>query len=271
MEQLTQNVYVETNILACNLGLIKTGKGNVLIDSPLHPVDAVRWRQEAEKMGAVKYLILTEEHPDHFQSGDFLPGTLISSKTTRDALVNESRETIIQRLHDSPESIELMKDHGARLAEITFQERMSLHLGHHTFELFAIPGHSPGGIGVYIPEEKVVFATDILFHRMKSWLHVAVPEQWLASLKKIEALDVDHIVPGHGQICTKAYLTEQARIIESWIDLAKTAIQKGMSIEEACEKLDCPDPYPKQAGTPMDDAGLNRAIVARLYSLYADN
>jgi cyclase len=269
MKQITKNVYVEPDILACNLGLITTNAGNVLIDSPLDPVDAVRWRQEAEKKGDVKYLINTEEHPDHFQTSDFLPGTLITSAATRAALTKESAETIIPRLHGNAESIALMKDHGVRLAEITFTEQMSFYLGELSFELIALPGHSPGGIGVYIPEEKLVFTTDIIFNQAKSWLHVSVPEQWLASLKKIEALDVDYIVPGHGEICTKAYLKEQARVVEGWVAVAKTAIAKGLTAEQACQELDCPDPHPKQAGTPMDDDGLNQAIMARLYALYA--
>jgi glyoxylase-like metal-dependent hydrolase (beta-lactamase superfamily II) len=32
---------------------------------------------------------------------------------------------------------------------------------------FHLPGHSTAGIGVYIPEEQVVFTTDIVFHKRK--------------------------------------------------------------------------------------------------------
>ena len=270
MKQLTQNVFVEPNILACNLGLITTSAGNVLIDSPLLPVDAVKWREEALKMGEVMYLINTEEHPDHFQCCDFLPGTLVSSKATRDFLkANESAELITQRVQSSPESVALMKSCSVRLADITFEESMTIHLGGLMFELMSIPGHSPGGIGVFIPEEKVVFTTDIIFHKAKSWLQVADPEQWLVSLKKIEALPVEHIVPGHGEICTKDYLKEQAQIVQGWIDLVKSAIKRGLTQEQLWDEFKCPDPYPKQPGTPLTEEGLDKANIARLYSIYS--
>ena len=49
--------------------------------------------------------------------------------------------------------------------------------------------------------------------RIKSWLQEADPDQWFESLKKIGELDVDVIVPGHGEICKKDYLKEQSDIV----------------------------------------------------------
>jgi cyclase len=36
-----------------------------MIDTPMKPTDAVKWRDEAGKKGKIRYLINTEEHPDH--------------------------------------------------------------------------------------------------------------------------------------------------------------------------------------------------------------
>ena len=53
MIQVTQNVYVESGIKACNLGLITTKEGIVLVDVPIGPSDAVKWREEALKRGGI--------------------------------------------------------------------------------------------------------------------------------------------------------------------------------------------------------------------------
>ena len=152
---------------------------------------------------------------------------------------------------------------------ISFTGDLNIYLGDHTFKLFPLPGHSTGGIGVYIPEEGVVFATDCVFHRLKTWLQEAMPDQWFESLEKLSELDVDIIVPGHGDICSKDYLLEQTNIIKAWVDVVKSSIGRGLTREESIEKISQPDPYPKQTKTPMTEAELNIKNITRLYQLYS--
>jgi cyclase len=270
MIQISKNVYVENRIKACNLGLITTREGIVLIDVPLAPSDAVKWRDEVAKKGELRYLINTEEHADHCQNSWFFPGILITSQQTREKLAKEKIETVIERVkRTDPGGLPLMKGYRLRLADIAFTESLNIYLGDHTLRLFKLQGHSSGGIAVHLPEDRVVFTTDCVFHRVKSWLPEADPDQWFESLKKIGELDVDVIVPGHGEICKKDYLKEQSDIIRQWVDLVKSAIQKGWSVDEATRRISQPDPYPKQPGTPMTEDELNRAIITRLYQLYS--
>lgn len=49
MIQVTKNVFVENGMMACNLGMLVTKEGVVLIDTPMQPTNAVKWRNEAEK------------------------------------------------------------------------------------------------------------------------------------------------------------------------------------------------------------------------------
>lgn len=270
MIQVTKNVYVETGLLACNLGCVTTKEGVVMIDTPMQPTDAVKWRDDARKKGEIRYLINTEEHGDHWLGSHFFPGIVITHQETRDKLAKVSAAEVIERVkRRDPAGVSLMKGFQVRLADITFAESMNLYLGEHTLKLFHLPGHSTGGIGVHIPEERVVFTTDIVFHKMKSWLTESEPSHWLASLKKLGELDVDVIVPGHGALCKKDYLEEQASIVQGWVGAVRSAIKQGLSLEEAQARISSPDPYPKQAGTPMTESELNKTIIARLYQLFS--
>jgi cyclase len=270
MIQVTKNVYVETGMTACNLGFATTKEGIVMIDTPMRPTDAVKWRDEASKKGEIRYLINTEEHADHWQGSHFFPGILITHQETRDKLAKVAPTEVIERvMRTDPAGMPLLKGFQVRLANITFTESMNLYLGERSIKLFHLPGHSTGGIGVYFPEEGVVFTTDIVFHKRKSWLNEADPSQWLSSLKRLGELDLDVIVPGHGDLCKKDYLEEQANIVQEWVEAVRSAIKLGLNVEEAQAKISSPDPYPKQAGTPMTEPELNRAIIARLYLLYS--
>lgn len=270
MIQITKNVFVEENLVACNLGLITTREGLVLVDTPMRPTDTVKWRDEVNKKGKVQYLINTEEHPDHWIGTWFLPGVLISSEETRKKLAKMPKENPINIIKRSnPDGLSLAEGYSIKLAEITFSESMDLYLGDQTFKLFSLQGHSTGGIGVYLPQERVVFATDIVFHGLKSWLKEAVPEHWLESLKKLTALDVDFVVPGHGKVCKKDYLEKQAGIVRQWIEVVKTAIAQKWSKEESIAKISIPDPYPKDPRTYGTEQELNRDIISHLYDMYS--
>lgn len=272
MIQVSTNVCVESDIKFCNLGLITTKQGNVLIDTPMFLADAVKWRNEIMKRGKTRYVVNTEEHADHYQSSWFFSGVLITSEETRKKLGKISPAEFVNRIKSTnPDALSFLeKGYQLRLADITFSENLSFFLGDHTFRLFQLQGHSKGGIGVYIPEERVVFATDCVFHRVMTWLKEADPQKWLKSIIKLEELDIETIVPGHGSVCKKDYLKEQANIIQKWVDVVKSALSKGWSLEEAIKRIKSPDPYPKQLGSPMTRDELNRANVTRLYSYYTE-
>jgi cyclase len=270
MIQVTKNVFVENEMMACNLGLLVTTEGLVLIDTPMQPSNAVKWRGEAEKRGEIKYLINTEEHPDHWQGSYFFPGILITSQITRTKLGKVPVAVVEENVKQiDPRGVSLMKDYKVRLADITFEEGLTIYLGNHTIRLFSIPGHSTGGAGVYLPEEKVVFTSDTVFHKKKTWLQEADPKAWLESLEKLDRLDIDVVVPGHGDICHKDYFKEQRNIVEKWAEEVQEAMQRGLSAEEAAVRIVPPDPYPKQEGTPMTEAELNKTIVVHLYKYYS--
>jgi len=51
MKQVSSNVYVESDVTVCNLGMITTKDGVVMIDTPGDAADAVKWRDEVSKRG----------------------------------------------------------------------------------------------------------------------------------------------------------------------------------------------------------------------------
>jgi len=270
MKRVSANVYVESGFVACNVAFVTTKEGIVAIDTPMRPTEAMQWRDEISKRGQLRYLINTEEHADHWLSSWIFGGVLVTSQETRDKLSRISVEEAVEKVRRmDPNELPHMKSFNLRLADISFTGSLNLYLGDHSFRLFPLVGHSTGGIGVYIPEERVVFATDCIFHHLKTWLPEAIPDQWLESLEKLGGLDVDVIVPGHGDICNKDYLREQANIIKQWVAVVQAAIEQGISEEEAIAKISQPDPYPKQPNTPGTEPELNRKNIARLYQIYS--
>lgn len=268
MQKITDNIYTETGFRGCNPGFVVTTEGVVMIDTPQLPADVIGWRDEIAKHGSVRYLINTEPHGDHFTGNYNFEGTVVAHEGTREVILAASVEQLRERLRQTaPASLSLMEGFSFRSPTITLSQRLTLYVGDHTFQLINLPGHIPYQVAVYIPEERIVFTSDNVFGKVQAWLHQALPYEWLDSLKRIQELKADILVPGHGSICNRSYIPEMSAFIQSWIDAVAAAINQGMSLEQAQNKVPFLDRYPMEKGSEAMAREVQRMNVARLYEV----
>jgi cyclase len=272
LRQITPNVYVETEFAGSNVSFVTTGDGVVMIDTPMLPTDALAWRGEVVKKGEVRYLINTEHHPDHIAGNYFFSGIIVSSEETRREISLLPMEELRKRISLDPEGhARYLFDHchyRIRVPEITYSDRLSLCLANQTLELYHLPGHTLGQTVVYIPSEKVLMAGDNLTQNAQVFFHDAEPFLWLDSLRRIDELDVDFIVPGHGEVCTKRSITELSSFIQEWMDAVRQAISQGLTKEEAMMKISFLDRYPMPSLLKAWGPEVQRWNVSRLYDLF---
>jgi glyoxylase-like metal-dependent hydrolase (beta-lactamase superfamily II) len=271
LKQIAPNVYVETEFVGSNVSFVTTGEGVVMIDSPMLPTDALAWRGEIIKRGEVRYLINTEHHPDHIAGNYFFSGIVVSSEETRREILGLPLEEFRKRIALDPEGHGLyLLDHcnyRIKAPDLAYSGKLSLFSGDHTFELYQMPGHTLGQSAVYIPQEKVLITGDNLTYKNQIFLHDSHPFLWLESLEKIGEMEIDLIVPGHGEVCDKRSIRELSTFIQEWIDAVKGAIRQGMSKEEAMAKISFLDRYPMPSVLQSWGPDLQRWNVARLYHL----
>ena len=266
MKKITDNVYVESQISVCNSSFVVTKEGVVVIDTPMVPANAKKWAKEAAKFGPIRYVINTEPHGDHISGNCYFGGTLIAHEGTRDAILASKVEDIKGMLQMMSPGTPLDKDFRYRPPDITLSERLNFYLGDHTFHLTNMPGHSPHQVAVHVPEERIVFTSDNISRGMP-FFRQALPDKWLKTLKNLEKLDVDHVVPGHGDVGDKSCFAEMYKTVTIWIDAVKEAIAKGMTLVEAQQKVTMAKQFPN---LPRDErtAGIIRMNVERLYELF---
>ena len=68
------------------------------------------------------------------------------------------------------------------------------------FEIIKTPGHSRGGICIYMPKEKILFSGDTIFHNGyigRTDLPGSSHEDIKITLKKLEKIDYELLCPGH--------------------------------------------------------------------------
>ena len=267
MRKIAPNVYTEISGRGCNFSWVVTKEGVVIIDTPTVPSDAIKWHDEISKSGPIRYVINTEPHMDHFAGNSFMGGTLIAHDGVREAILKapmEQLQDMIKRF--APESPPPEKDFRFRPPDITYSQSLTLYLGEHTFKLIHMPGHTPFQSVVFVPEERVVFTSDNVVHRVHPYLHQSLPHDWLKTLKKMQEFEADVFVPGHGDITDKNGLKEMNTLIQAWIDAAQKAIDEGIPLEEAKKKITMVGHFPyltRDARTEM----IEGMSITRLYEV----
>ena len=267
MEQITSNVYVETQIRGCNHGFVTTSEGVVMIDSPHKPSDALKLKAEIAKHGELRYIINTEPHGDHWTGNAFFDAPVIAHEGVRDRILNTDLEEHIARVSNfGTEEPALLEGYTPNAPVITFKNGMTLHVGDHTFQMTHMPGHTLYQAAVSVKEEGVVFTSDNIFCRVQTWLHEANPDLWLVALESLRHLEEETFVPGHGPICDKGYLDEQGSFVLEWKDYVAKAINQGMTRDEAIANLtDMTVRYPMDVGQDGMAPMVMKMNVANLY------
>ncbi len=66
------------------------------------------------------------------------------------------------------------------------------------------PAHTPEDEVIYLPQEKVLFAGDVVFRNRIPFVGQADSRHWIKAMDSLLAFDAAVIVPGHGDLSTHA-------------------------------------------------------------------
>jgi len=267
VQQITSNVFAETQVRGCNHGFVTTSDGVVMIDSPQKPTDALKWKAEIEKHGELKYIINTEPHGDHWTGNAYFDAPVVAHEGVRTRILETNLAEHLARVGSmGPDEPKLLEGYTPNVPIVTFKNGMTLHVGDHTFEMIHMPGHTLYQAAILIKEEGVVFTSDNIFHKVQTYIQEANPNQWLNALNSLRYLDEEIFIPGHGALCDKSYLDEQGTYIMEWVDYVRDAVERGMRKDEAIEDLtDMTDRYPMDVGQDGTSPRVMKMNVANLY------
>lgn len=98
--------------------------------------------------------------------------------------------------------------------DIGFEKRHDLDMGDVQIQLHYFgPGHAPGDIALWVPDEKLLITGDLGFHqRLLAVFEDTETGAWIESFDKMTTqLDPEIVIPGHGEPTTIDAVTEETR------------------------------------------------------------
>lgn len=206
---------------------ITTPEG-VIVTDPISS-EAASWLKAELKTltdQPVRYVVYSHHHSDHITGGRVFAdqAIFVSHAAARAQIVDAADPT-------------------TPVPHLTFTDRMFIDLGGKHVELiYTGRNHSDNSLVVLLPQNKLLFAVDFIpvetvaYRTMRS----DYPDDWIESLKRVEQLEFDTLVPGHGRIGRK----EHVRMFRGYLEDLRAAVlehvRKGASLDETKKAVHLP-------------------------------
>lgn len=241
-----------------NAGLIVDGDKSLLVDT-LYDLNltgemlAEMKKAEPQATAQIDYLVNTHGDGDHWFGNELAVGAEIYASTMAVQHMQSTPPPMMAVLTSiasaAPTALgRMMSRHFVKykfagitptLPTKTVDDRIVLEVGNKKVELIVVgPAHTPGDLLVYLPEERILFAGDILFAGGTPVVHSGPIPRYIEVLKNIQNMDVDIIVPGHGPITDKRGAAAMIDYLEYIYAEARKRYDAGMGILKAARDID---------------------------------
>lgn len=171
----------------------------------------------------VRYIILTHHHRG-FNYIDFdLPANaeIIASGAAWQSLKSEFRQIKNQ---------------------VTFFDRgLTMKRGNTLVVLGATErGHSEGDVFVYLPEERILFTSDLFFNAVAGYMGDGTFREWIETLEILSGIDAFAVVPGLGAVTNTDGIVRFQTFFRDFTTEVLRLIGKGLDVEAAKRQFSLP-------------------------------
>jgi glyoxylase-like metal-dependent hydrolase (beta-lactamase superfamily II) len=215
--------------------------------------DAATWlKAELQQRfnAPVRYLVYSHDHADHISGGEVFADSaiVVAHERAREVIIGEKRPTAVPSM--------------------TFSERGMIDLGGTVVQLIHTGrNHSDNSIVMYFPVERVLFAVD--FIPVKAMAFRDFPDaympDWIESLRRVEQIDFDVLVPGHGPLGNKQDVRAFREYLEDLRNQVLVLAREGKSVDEVKRTVNL-DKYRNWAGfeqmSQLNIEGMYRLVQA---------
>lgn len=252
-----------------NAGIVDLGDATLIFDTMMSLAAARDLRIAAERLTGqrARYVVNSHHHLDHTMGNIIFDDATIIATAKVATLITEHSDPLLAMMRERGEALDaearaeaaavtdpaIRRDmdeqnddfleliHEAqvartRLPDLRFETRLTLHGATRHAELFTWGGgHTPSDAVLYLPHARILFAGDLIFHRMHASMNLGDAVEWLRILDEMEKLSIDTLVPGHGAVTDHGAIAAQRAYLEALLALGREAHASGKSEDEAAE------------------------------------
>lgn len=232
LDKISDNLYQILGGRGANGGMYIGENEVVILDSKMDKasVEGIYKAVKEVTNKPITTLINTHSDGDHINGNEFFPKdvTIIAHENCR-------KEFLLPQRNGSPSSW-LSDEKRSFVPEITFIDKLQLHLGNKIIELYYFGvGHTTGDIVVYFPEEKTAFIGDQVFFGRPQLIHSykgGNSFEHIKTTKKILTLDADKFCSGHSEMKSREDMKQHIKELVAFQERVKKLVENGKTLDE---------------------------------------
>jgi glyoxylase-like metal-dependent hydrolase (beta-lactamase superfamily II) len=232
-QKVTDNIYMLKGS-GGNIGVLIGKDGTLMIDDQFAPLsNKINGAIKTLDPGDIRFLINTHIHGDHSGGNENFKRmgvTIVAHDVVRERMSKEQVNKVFNRVTPARE-----RD---ALPVITFSEKLNFHLNDEDIELIHFdPAHTDGDVAVHFKNANVYHTGDMFVRYGYPFIDVSSGggiNGFISSLDKMLALmdDNSKIIPGHGELATKADVKLFRDKLADIRDQVAAALKKGKKVED---------------------------------------
>jgi glyoxylase-like metal-dependent hydrolase (beta-lactamase superfamily II) len=198
----------------------------IIVTDPINKAAAEWLKAELKQRhpnAPVKFMVYSHDHADHISGGEVFAdtATVVAHANAKEVIVGAKRPTAVP--------------------QVTFNERLDIELGGTVMELHWVGrNHSNNSLVMRFPKERIAFAVDFIPVGAVAFRDFpdAYLDDWIESLKRVEAMEFDILAPGHGPLGNKDSVRAYRGYMEDLRAQVLAAVRAGKSLEDTKKEVD---------------------------------
>jgi glyoxylase-like metal-dependent hydrolase (beta-lactamase superfamily II) len=262
LEELADGVYAYTAQGDPNVGCLIGSDAILAVEARATPLMAQRWIEVVRSISDLPFgdLVLTHYHAVRVLGASAFAAHRIITTTMTSELIEErgledwaSEQGRMPRLFEGADTIP-----GLTRPTHTFEDELHLEVGGRRVELrFLGRGHTSGDLVVWLPEDRILFAGDLVEAQAAPYMGDAHIADWSGpTLDAVLALRPDQLVGGRGPVVRGAAVDQAIEDTRAFLQTTlrgvREVMQRGGTLKEAFELVHG-QLAPRYAGYPIFD------------------
>jgi glyoxylase-like metal-dependent hydrolase (beta-lactamase superfamily II) len=176
---------------------------------------------------SIKYVVIASDHGDHTAGNASFPAGVTY-------IVHPTSKAILDRSAGNG---------GWKLPAdaVVVPDRQSFKIGKPSVDvIFFGRAHTGGDLGVWLPQQKILFLSEIFLNRVFPAMRSAYPSDWLKTLDRVEAMKADIYIAGHGFTETGPVSREEIvayrRALQAVINEARRLHDAAVPVDQAIKQ-----------------------------------
>jgi cyclase len=237
-----------------NASFIHTPAGIIVVDTTSSPAEARSlFEATSVRLDEVRFVINTHSHSDHTWGNQVFSCPILAHWLCKEQMQTSLRNEWSQKsLHSyliELENTEPPKAENFRkvldelkisLPSLVFDDRYEWELGGVKIELIHLGGHTPDLSVVWLPESRILFASDLIFQGRYPYIFDADIPLWIKRLDSLLDFGASQIIPGHGVMCGEAEINALRQYLQDTWELTQAHIRLGHSADETASDPNYP-------------------------------